>query len=158
MKYFILSFSFFTIITSQAFSQIEKKTMLVGGNASATFSTAETSFFIFNPSAGIFVNDKVCLGASAPLMFIDETFYWGINPFARYYFSPKKSQSLFTSVSVGLSNYNYNLVSTSLGIGNVWFINKSVGFETELVGSTDFEDISVGIFLGLQVYLNKSNK
>ena len=151
---------FFLIVTfsTKVFSQIEKKTMLLGGNASMIASTSGNSFFNFNPGAGFFINDHICIGASASLMFYNEEFYWGAAPFTRYYFTPKKTQSVFASGSLGISNLNSTSLNVSTGIGNVWFINKNVGFETELIGSTNFEDFTVGMYLGFQFYFNKSSK
>jgi hypothetical protein len=60
------------------------------------------------------------------------------------------------SGSANFSNLNYNIVGLTAGVGNVWFINRNVGFETELRGLTDFDELSFGMFLGLQVYLGKS--
>jgi hypothetical protein len=147
---------FVLLISTTTNAQIERKTILLGGNASMIASTSGNSFFNFNPGAGIFINDKMCVGASASLMLFNEDFFWGAAPFVRYYFSPKKAQSIYVTSSIGFSNLNTNIVGLSAGAGNVWFINKNVGFETELIASTDFEDFSVGMYLGLQVYFNRN--
>ena len=132
--------------------------MLLGGNASMIASTSGNSFFNFNPGAGFFINDHLCIGASASLMFFNEEFYWGAASFGRYYFTPKKTQSVFASGSLGISNLNLTSLNVSTGIGHVWFINKNVGFETELIGSTNFEDFTVGMYLGFQFYFKKSSE
>jgi len=147
-----------TIISIRVFSQVEKGTMLLGGNATIKASTSNGLNFTFNPNSGYFLTDKICIGASIPLIYLDEYFYWGVTPFGRYYFTPDKVQSVFASTSFGLTNFNYNLAYFSAGIGNVWFINKNTGFEAELVGNTDFEDFWVGILLGFQVYFNGSKR
>ena len=153
----LLIFILLLFISKQGSAQIERKTLILGGNASMIASTSGNSFFNINPGAAVFINDKMCIGASTSLMFFNEDFYWGAAPFTRYYFTPKKAQSIFASGSIGFSNLNSNIVGLSTGVGNVWFINKNVGFETELIGSTDFEDFSVGMYLGLQIYFKKSN-
>ena len=156
-KRFLLIF-LIPLISFQGFSQIEKNTMLLGGNASMIASTSGNSFFNFNPGAAFFINNHLCIGASASLMFFNEEFYWGAAPFTRYYFSPKKTQSVFASGSLGISNLNSTSLNFSTGVGHVWFINKNVGFETELIGSTNFEDFTVGMYLGFQVYFKESSK
>jgi hypothetical protein len=145
-------------ISSKGIAQIEKRTILLGGNASMVASIYGNSFLNCNPNVGIFINDNVCLGATTSIMLFNEEFFWGAAPFARYYFSPKKTQSFYSKGSIGFSNLNVNYVGVSAGFGHVWFINKSVGFETELVASTDSEEFSAGIYLGLQVFLNRNKK
>jgi len=147
-----------TIISIRVFSQVEKGTILLGGYATIKASTSEGLYLNFNPNSGFFLTDKICIGASIPLKYLSNGFYWGVTPFGRYYFTPHKVQSVFASMSFGLTNFNYNLAYLSAGIGNVWFINQNIGFEAELIGNTDFEDFSAGLFLGFQVYFNRSNK
>ncbi|MFH1119656.1 MAG: hypothetical protein V1775_07510 [Bacteroidota bacterium] len=91
-------------------------------------------------------------------MYIDEEFAWGVTPFGRYYFSPEKNQSIYARSSLGLSHYDSFYVNLSLGIGNVWFINKNVGIEAELAGMTDFSDFGAGLFIGFQIYFNSPEK
>jgi hypothetical protein len=47
---------------------------------------------------------------------------------------------------------NYGLVD--LGLGYVWFINKSIGLETEIICNLSSEKVSVGAFIGFQIYFN----
>jgi hypothetical protein len=158
MKKHLLLFFLIVTFSTRVFSQIETKTRILGGNASMIASTSGNSFFNFNPGAGFFINDHICIGASASLLYFNQDFYWGAAPFGRYYFTPKKTQSVFASSSLGISNLNSTSINFSTGVGNVWFINKNVGFETELIGSTNFEDLTVGMYLGFQFYFNKSSK
>jgi hypothetical protein len=155
MKYVVVLICLISISTNTS-AQIEKKAVMLGGNASIMASTGGSSLFNFNPSAAVFVNNKMAVGVSGFLMLLDGDFYWGAAPFSRYYFSPQKSQSFFVSGSANFSNLNYNIVGLTAGVGNVWFINRNVGFETELRGLSDFDELSFGMFLGLQVYLSKS--
>ena len=68
--------------------------MLLGGNASMIASTSGNSFFNFNPGVGFFINDHICIGAWASLMFFNKDFYLGAAPFTKYYFNPKKRKVL----------------------------------------------------------------
>ena len=82
-------------------------------------------------------------------------------PFGRYYFNPKELKSLYISGSIGITyfiNSERTLTNNALtlGIGHVWFLNKSVGFEVEAQGNTSFRDVDFGLFLGFQIYFNKS--
>lgn len=104
MKKHLLLFFLIITFSTQVFSQIETKTRILGGNASMIASNSGISFFNFNPGAGFFINDHICIGASASLLFFNEDFYWGAAPFGRYYFTPKKTQSVFASSSLGISN------------------------------------------------------
>ena len=155
MKYVVVLICLISISTNTS-AQIEKKAVMLGGNASIMASTGGSSLFNFNPSAAVFINNKMAVGVSGFLMLLDGYFYWGAAPFSRYYLSPQKSHSVFISGSANFSNLNYNIVGLTAGVGNVWFINQNVGFETELRGLTDFDEISFGMFLGLQVYFSKS--
>jgi hypothetical protein len=158
MKKQILLVIILTIISIRVFSQIEKGTILLGGHATMKASTSGGLYFSFNPNSGFFLTDKICIGASIPLIYMDNEFLWGVTPFGRYYFTPDKAQSVFASCSSGITNFNANLAFLSAGIGNVWFINKNTGFEAEIIGNTDFEDFSAGLFLGFHVYFNRPDK
>jgi len=145
------------------FSQIEKKTILLGGYANFLLTDAGDTYFILNPNSGLFLSDKFCLGISIPLVYSDNEFYWGLNPFARYYFNKKDNNSLYLSGALGLTGL-LNLENTispgilSLGIGHVWFLNQSIGFETLLMGTTNFDDIIVGLNFGFQIYLGSKTE
>ena len=150
------------IITMKGYSQIEKHTILVGGYASFDVNSYN-NYFIFNPNSGIFVSDKWCLGVSVPIVYTFDKLYWGLTPFGRYYFKAKESRSFFITGAIGLTSFinsenTLDQNSLSLGIGHVWLLNKSVGFETHLQGSTSFDNIAVGLFFGFQIYFNKANE
>ncbi|HEY4789042.1 MAG TPA: hypothetical protein VIH57_23500 [Bacteroidales bacterium] len=148
------------IMTMKGFSQIEKSTILIGGYANFTANENNTIFSL-NPNSGLFLTDRFCLGVSLPIVYASDNLYWGLAPFGRYYFQPKESKSLYISGAIGITSFiksEYTLTNRALtlGIGHVWLLNKSVGFEVEAQGNTSFHDIDFGIFLGFQIYFNKS--
>jgi len=76
----------FYFIGTSGYSQIEKKTLLLGGYTDIQLSTDNSNFhLILNPNIGYFVSDKFCIGISLPIGFINDNFYWGMTPFGRYY-------------------------------------------------------------------------
>ncbi|HEY4785625.1 MAG TPA: hypothetical protein VIH57_06235 [Bacteroidales bacterium] len=165
MKKFVLAGILLMLITLNGFSQIEKHTLLLGGNASLNFNDAymDNPVFYANPNTGLFLTDRLCLGVSLPLLYTSGDLYWGLSPFGRYYFNPKGSRSLYLSASVGITSFlnaDHTILgrALTLGIGHVWLLNKSVGFETEFQGSTDRHDLQAALFFGFQIYFNKSNE
>ena len=162
MKRFVFTGVFLMILTITGFSQIEKKTILIGGYANFT-TMRDYSVFSLNPNSGLFLTDRFCVGVSLPLLYTSGDVYWGLAPFGRYYFNPKESKSLYISGSIGITSFinsEYTLTNRelTLGIGHVWFLNKSVGFEVEAQGNTSFRDVDFGLFLGFQIYFNKSKE
>ncbi|MBS2100269.1 hypothetical protein [Carboxylicivirga linearis] len=142
-------------------SQIQKKTFLIGGYADIEINKYDSEFS-FNPNSAIFLTDKLCLGISLPLEYTSEKLYWDFTPFGRYYLSPAESSSVYFSGFVGLKNI-LELGSAltdkkmGLGIGHVWFLNQSIGLEAELQGNTDFRNVGLGMYVGFQIYFNRSN-
>lgn len=139
------------------YNLLEKGTILLGGSCSVTLNLTapEYSTFILDPNSGYFISDKLCLGAAIPVVYMNESFAWGIAPFGRYYFAPKDSRSFFASASINLIGAaNYTNFTAVIGIGNVWFITKSVGLDAEFRCGTNFQNVAVGLFLGVQVYFN----
>jgi hypothetical protein len=163
MKKTVITITLLMIFGLSGYSQIEKRTILLGGFANFIFNNEGDTYFSINPNSGLFLADKFCLGISFPMVYNNSEFYWGLNPFARYYFKKKNDNSIFLSGAVGITSLlnSENTISPgllSIGIGHVWFLNQSVGFETELIGSTNFEDISIGLHLGFQIYLKKKTE
>ena len=161
MKRLVFTGMLLMIITIKGVSQIEKNTMLLGGYANFNF-TKDNLICSLNPNTGLFLTDRLCLGISLPLVITSADLYWGLAPFGRYYFKPKESKSLFISGSIGMTSFlnsDHTLTNTALilGIGHVWLLNKSVGFETEARVGTSFDNIIAGLFFGFQIYFNKSN-
>jgi hypothetical protein len=85
-------------------AQIEKKTLLIGGNESMIISSSGNSFVNVNPGAGVFIYNKICMGASASFILLNEDVFWCAAPFGRYYFSPQKIKSIFASLYVSLKS------------------------------------------------------
>lgn len=162
MKRIVLTVFFFTVLIANGYSQIEKGTILLGGYANLT--TIDDDFMVtLYPNSGIFLTDKFCLGVSLPILFDSDDIYWGFSPFGRYYFKAKESRSLFVLASVGIADiidpdHTFNGSNLGLGIGHVWLLNKSVGFEVTAQGNTDFEDFRFDLLLGFQIYLGKSKE
>ena len=67
MKRFVFTGVFLMILTITGFSQIEKKTILIGGYANFT-TMRDYSVFSLNPNSGLFLTDRFCLGVSLPLV------------------------------------------------------------------------------------------
>ncbi|MFH1119655.1 MAG: hypothetical protein V1775_07505 [Bacteroidota bacterium] len=59
MKKKVLAGILFAMIAIQVFAQVEKNTILLGGNATIKVTTAESAYFIINPSSGLFLTDKI---------------------------------------------------------------------------------------------------
>jgi len=151
------------LLVINGFSQIEKKTFLLGGNATAILNTSNYSYFYLNPNSGIFLTDKFCLGLSAPLFLSEDDFDIGFAPYVRYYLKAKENKSTFFLSSIDLaeliqlnSEINNN-VFFSLGVGHVWLLNKSVGFETIALFDTNFDSMNFGLLLGFEIYFNKED-
>jgi hypothetical protein len=162
MKKLIALTTLITCLSLSGYSQIEKKTLLLGGYSNLNFGTSNNSYFSINPNTGLFLSDKFCLGLSLPIIYLNESFYYGISPFARYYLKSKESRSLFFSTSLGLTSFieDDNTLDSGLisaGVGHVWLFNESVGFETEFVGSTNFDNINFGLLFGFQIYFNRNS-
>lgn len=162
MKKLIVLGILLTIITTSIYSQTEKKTLLLGGHANVSFLSLTESLYInLNPNTGVFITDKFCLGLSIPVVYLSEQFYWGMAPFARYHFKPQNTRSFYLSASTGLTGL-FELENTltdnilNLGAGHVWFVGKNTGLEVEFIGSTDFEGIDFGVYVGFQIYLGRT--
>lgn len=143
-------------------SQIEKSTFLLGGYSNFNLSTTGSYYLNLNPNSGYLLTDNVCLGLSAPIVFFGDQFLFGVLPFARFYMNKNENRSLFFSTSFAVTSFieSDNVLSYGpyfAGVGHVWMLNKSVGFETELVGNTNFENVNLGLYLGFQVYFNRGN-
>jgi hypothetical protein len=144
------------------YSQTNKGTFLLGGSANISLSADGDYDLSLFPDFGYFLNNNFCIGASMPLIFNNygssNSYYIGISPLMRYYFG-KNDRSRF----YGLGRVNFKLNKSviisghglvDIGIGYVWFINNSVGLETEIISNISSENIVFGAYLGFQVYLN----
>jgi len=161
-KHYLLVILLITI-AFKGYSQVEKKTLLLGGYANIQYLSASENLYLnLNPNTGFFLSDKFCLGISLPVQYVSEQIYWGISPFARYYLKSKEPRSLYFSSAIGITGLfdfdnTFNSKALTLGVGHVWFLNKSVGFEAKFIGGTSnfHDDVDFGLFFGLQIYFNK---
>jgi hypothetical protein len=160
MRKVILTGFFLAISVLTGFSQIKKNTALLGGYAN--FNYVDKNFIMnLNPNTGLFLTDRFCLGISFPVMYNPAGLYWGLAPFGRYYFNPGELKSFYVSGAIGVTSFlnSENTLTDralTLGLGHVWFLNKSIGFELEAQGNTSFHNINAGLFLGFQIYFNKA--
>ena len=125
---FMLCFQF-------SFAQLQKKTWLLGGNASFERSEYKNDVYVYNsskssdleiaPNIGYFFWDKLALGLRGSLdNIVSKSFpypstteqrtrltTWGVGPFVRYYFLPQgKPVNLFTDAN---GQYILSTISTS---------------------------------------------
>ncbi len=159
MKRIILLGVVLMSISLAGFSQTEKGTLMIGGNGNIEFPDNDIEFRL-NPTVGKFVADKFCVGLSLPLIYIDSDLYMDITPFARYYWAVKETRSFYVSGAIGLASlfdmeHKVTNNEVILGLGHVWFLTKNVGFEVEMQGRLDSEDVNLGMNMGFQIYLNK---
>lgn len=176
----------FIFITS-TYCQITKGNWIIGGSASflTNKSIARNSnsvsgfnqsslninpgvgYFFINKFAGglrLIINfDKVVAGTSS-----NSPTYYGIGPFARYYFLPiEKQVNIFSEVAYSYyarMPYVQNQKSDSyfVEVGSVVYFNSSVGLEFTLAysNSKSYSIISktFQIVLGFQIHLEKQDK
>jgi hypothetical protein len=163
---FILLFAF------NGMSQTEKGSKLLGGSASIQFN--DPFSISLNPSAGIFVLNKLAVGSSLSLSFSSSTnsrySSAGIGPFARYYFGKSKVQ-YFILADVGIFRNWYNFEypgfedkrtttywNPRVGVGAVYFITPQIGLESTLNyqiyrNSDRFNNNILSLNFGFQIYL-----
>lgn len=173
------------LLSLNTFAQLDKKTWLVGGNASFSYtkSTPNQSNIFFNntesktlllsvePNVGYFIIDKLAIGIklgatnaySTNLNFQINQTQLSLSPFLRYYFLKKdKSYNLFFEPSY--YKYTYKPLGMADGyalkLGHVFFLNSSVGFETSLsyqkINGIDNNSESLLLGFGFQLYLEKN--
>lgn len=177
-------FVFATVFTANA--QITQGNWMVGGTGN--FSSYESKYksngneisnkglgISLSPNIGYFLADKLVAGASLTIGYtkpkgFDNSFGYGIGPYARYYFLREDKQiNLFSEV-------NYNFEETKSGnnksryqgyglkAGSVIFFNSSVGLEISLdynssklipnnSDSSTYNNLQIG--LGFQIHLEK---
>jgi hypothetical protein len=162
----------FLLTASNGMAQTEKGSKLLGGSASIQFN--DPFSINLNPSAGIFVLDKLAVGSSISLSFSSNVnsryTSVGIGPFARYYFGKSKVQ-YFVLADVGLYrnwyNFNYpgfeekrtsSYFKPRLGVGAVYFITQQIGLESTLNyqiyrNSDRFNNNFLFLNFGFQIYL-----
>lgn len=146
----------FTAATTQA--QTEKGTLLLGGNIGFQSSNG-SSLFMANPNVGLFVANKIAVGAEIKLTAGEGLTVWSVGPFVKPYFAQTEKGAFFAKGSFlaggssveGTSNSN---VGFGLGAGYSIFMNKSVAIELagdfSKVGKND--DGSFGLNVGFQIH------
>jgi len=176
------------LLITTSYGQTEKGGFLLGGNASASWSSvrSNTSFQLnFNPQIGYFIKKNLALGVSIPANYYKNgditSFNYGLSPFARYYFAKTEHSSLFASANIGIlfnhtEQKNFPLSSTTsttlitkntdkvagIGLGYTYFLNENIGMETEVkydfTKNNNYNKSGLGLNVGFQIYFNKPKK
>lgn len=187
MKKTTLLFLVLFIFITSTYCQITKGNWMIGGSASfltnksiARNSNSASGFtqssLNINPGVGYFFIDKFA-GGFRLLIIYDKVVagtssnsptYYGIGPFARYYFLSKEKQvNIFSEVAYSYSTQaphvqNQNSNSYSIKVGSVAYFNSSVGLEFSIgyTNSKSYSSISktFQIGLGFQIHLEKQDK
>lgn len=144
--------------------------MVGGGIGSLGYDFDAKKFNIaLEPSAGYFVSDGIALGVKliadfATIENSDNTFNYGLLPFARYYFPEGASSTgrFFGEAKAGIAgskggdDVNFGF---GAGLGYSHFITKTVALEA-LAGYNDLAGASslgtqggLGLMVGFQIYL-----
>lgn len=179
---FFLAFTLFSYLSTNA--QITKGNWMVGGSANFTNykstyqygdteSTQTGSGLQISPNLGYFIKDNIVLGTalgfnySNPSGDNNNSFSYGIGPFARYYFrkSDKMINPFFQAsygFSQGKSDSGGDNKSNGYGLkgGTAIFFNSSVALELALnYDSTRYNDNSTSknfsFGIGFQIHLEK---
>jgi len=132
-----------------SFAQLQKKTWLLGGNASFEKSEYKNDVYVYNstktsdleiaPNIGYFFLNKLALGVRGSLYnTVSKSFpypstieqrvratTWGVGPFVRYYFLPQdKPINLFADAN---GQYSLTTLNHSSYAGKSWSATGSVG-------------------------------
>jgi hypothetical protein len=180
--FFILTL--FSFLTSNA--QITKGNWMVGGTGN--FSSYESTYksngneitnkgigINISPKIGYFLADKFVIGTSLSIGYTkpkesDNSFGYGIGPYARYYFlNVDRHVNFFTEVNYifGETKSGDNKSKSNgygLKAGSVFFFNNSVGLEVSLdynssklapnnSDNSTYNNLQIG--LGFQIHLEK---
>lgn len=150
---------------------IQKGNWMVGGGIGSLGYDFDAEKFniALEPGAGYFVNDGIAIGLKviadfATIKDADNTFNYGLLPFARYYFPEGASSTgrFFAEAKAGIAgskggdNVNFGF---GAGLGYAHFITQTVALEA-LAGYNDLSGASsvgtqggLGLTLGFQIYL-----
>jgi hypothetical protein len=171
MKYFLWAISIF--FSTYSFAQIEKGTVMTGGNFS--LQTGEgASEFVLTPNVGFFVGKNFALGGF--VNFSDRKIgntkvtEFGIGPFARYYFGTTNTKPFVVTEFDYLTSTTKNgdLKNTEngfgflLGMGFAAFINETVAVEgISGYRYSNFQNVDgvsgFALRFGFQIYLNNNS-
>lgn len=180
MKKIVLLVSLLVAFTAHA--QLEKKTWLMGGDASFYHqnqsrdgrTVGTTNTLLISPNIGYFFIDKLSGGLRASYYskrFKEENYpaqkssAISLGPFLRYYFlDAAKEVNLLGEVSYDhLFNFNYsqfNISKITISAGPVIFLNDIIGLEALVYYSRTLEtdqDVfsNLGFKAGFQIHLSK---
>lgn len=118
------------VITSfAANAQTEKSTILAGGSL-ALQATSGSTVFQASPNLGIFVANKIAIGAEFNLLTTSSFTSWSIGPYGRVYFAGDSKGSFFGQLGVAIGGSGGTTDARFLGkAGYALFLNKSTALE-----------------------------
>lgn len=184
MKNLALLSIFILFVFSSLQAQLEKGSMLIGGNAGFRGSiTSSNQFYNFSlqPNMGFFVIKKLAIGSSIGFYGQGERNFQGgkyssigigISPFARYYFLKSENKfNLFANVGLGFyQNWTLNLdinstrfdVTPNSSVGLVYFLRPQIALEARINAGYSYSNfgwttfgVQVNSSIGFQIHLNK---
>lgn len=161
MKKIIFSLAIVTMVV-KSYSQINPRTILVGGSSSMAVQSVKTgssteTLFNINTRLGFFPAENFAIGVNLNYIKFGPVDQTSIGAFSRYYISGK----VFLGASY-LSSKSGN--STSVGSlnfegGYAAFITPNVAIEPSLIYTTGTGDASnssnLGVAVGFSLYLNR---
>jgi hypothetical protein len=185
MLFTFFYFLFCTILfLPEAYSQSEKGSILLGGNATMSFSSQSHNKYFsasVSPHVGIFIANRFALGATIPFGYssswVNSSRYLniGIGPFVRYYMGGGKVVP-FLQGKGGWNHSRYSYEEPSgikrkdiqnsgyggLGLGLAYFITPSVGLESllsyDLYRQNSFTNRVLNLNVGFQIYFSRNKE
>jgi hypothetical protein len=147
------------VLAFSASAQTSKSTWLIGGSASFQSSNG-SSALILNPNAGVFIKDKLALGAEGLLTTSGGFTSWAIGPYLRKYFAPTEKGSLFGQAGIaagGYSNTSDVRLWVPVKLGYAVFLNRHTALEFAAAYNFDLgEDADLFVLgVGFQIHLGK---
>jgi hypothetical protein len=159
MKKILSLFVLAICLTFTTYAQTAKSTWLIGGSMSLQASNGSTTF-ILNPSAGIFIKDRLAFGGEALLVTSGGFTSYSIGPYLRKYFAQKEKGSFFGQAGVSFAGYS-NTSDASIWIpvklGYAVFLNRHTALEFATAYNFNLTD-DPGLFVfsvGFQIHLGK---
>lgn len=179
----LITFTVFFSILNSSYSQVSKGQWLVGGSGRITFTKQgifSGSRFTLAPSGGYFLMDKLTVGTRVEFTrsstkvegsSVTKEYYWGLQPFARYYLLPKTSLwnpfaeaggTFRRMTDRGISDevYKENQLGYSAAGGLAFFLHTKISLESRLSydyfkvqKSTSDPSNNINVNIGLQVHL-----
>ncbi len=133
------------LITQVMQAQLEKGNWMLGSNIAVTKleirSTATDIRLFINPSAQVFISDKVCVGAGLDLdynfskrstdTFSTSSLSWGLGPQMRFYFAKPSKGGAFSQLKVffGGNNLGTSTLNPELNFGYDFVLNEFLALE-----------------------------